>query len=270
MRKINILAFQFTKHKGLNILLQTLSSYAIALLLLTSCGVYKKNIMLRVDQEINVSEGNKTSWDVEANYVIQPNDRITVDVYTNNGERIIDPDFELSRDIGVNQTNVKPKFDYLINSNGEVRLPMIGVVALHGLTINEAEIRLQDLFSKFYDSPYVHLTFTNKRVTVLGDVNAVVPLDNENISMYEVLARADAINNNVNIQNIRLVRGEYIYQADLSTKEGIELMNMIIQPGDVIYVEPIRRPFIESIRDYGPFISVISSITAIIAILAIR
>lgn len=270
MLKINILAFDFTKYIGLKNLLQALSILATAASLLSSCHVYKRNIMLRLDEEYQASEANKTSWNTEANYTIQPNDRITIEVYTNKGERIIDPDFELSRDIGINQMNLKPKIEYLINNKGEARLPMVDAVVLEGLTVLQAELKLQESYAKFYDTPFVHIEFTNKRVTVLGDVNAIVMLENENMHLLEVLAKANAINNDVNVQNIRLIRGEKVYLSDLSTKDGLKAMNMIVQPGDIIYIEPVRRPFIESIRDYGPLISIISSITAIIAILAIK
>ena len=73
--------------------------------------------------------------------------------------------------------------------------------------------------------------------------------------------------NNSRVQNIRLVRQEDIFVMDLSKIEGLKQANMMVQPGDIIYVEPVRRPFVESIRDYGPVISVVTSITAIIAIL---
>ena len=106
-----------------------------------------------------------------------------------------------------------------------------------------------------------------KRVTVIGEVNRVIPLTNEETHLIEVLALADAVTNNVKVQNIRVVRGENVFVIDLSKIEGLKNANLIIRPGDIVYVEPVRRPFVESIRDYGPVIGVVTSITAIIAIL---
>ena len=63
------------------------------------------------------------------------------------------------------------------------------------------------------------------------------------------------------------MRGEDVFVLDLSKIEGLKNANMIVQPGDIVYIEPVRRPFVESIRDYGPIISVVTSITAIIAII---
>jgi polysaccharide export outer membrane protein len=49
--------------------------------------------------------------------------------------------------------------------------------------------------------------------------------------------------------------------------EGYRKTNMIIESGDVVYVEPVRRPLVEGIRDYGPVISSITSVTALIILL---
>lgn len=223
--------------------------------------------MLQTPEGYAIEEINKKSWEITEQYIIQPNDLISIEVYSNKGERIIDPDFELSNDMNANQMNTKPEIEYQINNAGAVKLPMIGEVKLGGLGLRSAESELEDKYNEYYNNPFVNITYKNKRVTVVGEVNKVVPLTNENTHLIEVLALADAVTNNSKVQNIRLVRGEDIFIIDLSKIEGLKKTNMLVQPGDIIYVEPVRRPFIESIRDYGPVISVVTSITAIIAII---
>ena len=63
------------------------------LVLLVSCKGYKQNILLQTPENYQVEEINKKSWEVEKQYVIQPNDLLSVLVYSNKGERVIDPDF---------------------------------------------------------------------------------------------------------------------------------------------------------------------------------
>jgi polysaccharide export outer membrane protein len=41
----------------------------------------------------------------------------------------------------------------------------------------------------------------------------------------------------------------------------------VMQHGDVIYVEPIRRPVSEGVRDYGPLLSIVTSLTTLIIVL---
>jgi len=41
---------------------------------------------------------------------------------------------------------------------------------------------------------------------------------------------------------------------------------MIIQPGDIIYIEPTRKPFTEGIRDLSPIFSIVMSLTTLIVV----
>jgi len=223
--------------------------------------------MLQTPEGYAIEEINKKISEINKQYIIQPNDLLSVDVFSNKGERIIDPDFELSSDMNFNQLNSKPEIQYQVDSEGMVKLPMVGNVTVGNQSLREAEATLEEVYKQYYSSPFINIIFLNKRVTVIGEVNMVVPLTNEKTHLIEVLALADAVTNNSKVQNIRVVRGEDVFVLDLSKIEGLKNTNMIVQPGDIVYVEPVRRPFVESIRDYGPVIAVVTSITAIIAIL---
>jgi polysaccharide export outer membrane protein len=220
-----------------------------------------------------VPEGTALKQQIQAaekNYVIQNNDYITLLVYTNEGERIIDPDYRLMKDMPATNSggSLRPVINYLINTDGDAKLPMIGPIKLVGLTLREAEQMLQEEYSKFYQKPYVVLEFHNKRVVVLGAPGGqVIPLLNQNIRLVEVLALAKGIENNAKASNIRVLRGEQVFVADFSTFDSYTKSNMIIEPGDVVYIEPIRRPVVESVRDYGPVLAVLTSVTTLVIVL---
>jgi len=206
--------------------------------------------------------------EAERNYLIQKNDFLKVSVYTNAGERIIDPDLKLMKDMPAQNTMLRPDPDFLVNVNGLAKFPMIGEQKVEGLTIREAEGLLQKEYSKFYTDPFVRLQYTNKRIVVLGAPGGkVVPLVNENVSLVEILALAEGIDNNAKAHNIRVMRGDQVFVADFSTISGYQKTNMIMQHGDIVYVEPIRRPVSEAARDYGPLLSLGVSITTLIIVL---
>src|SRR5689334_24261725 len=106
--------------------------------------------------------------EAEKNYVIQKNDYLKLAVYTNGGERIIDPDLKLMKDMPVQNTDTRPDPSFLVDVNGVAKFPMIGELKMEGFTIRKAEELLQQEYSKFYQKPFVTLTYTNKRVIVLG------------------------------------------------------------------------------------------------------
>ena len=112
----------------------------------------------------------------------------------------------------------------------------------------------------------------NKRVIVLGALGGqVIPLTNHNVTLAEILAMAKGLPNDSKARNIRIVRSDKVFQVDLSTIEGFQSGNMIIEPGDIVYVEPIRRPFAEGLRDYGSLLSLfISTLSLILVIRSLK
>jgi polysaccharide biosynthesis/export protein len=203
----------------------------------------------------------------EKNYTIQKNDFLNLTVYTNNGERAIDPNFELSKDNVSTNTSSRREINYFVDLNGIIHFPMIGEINLENLTIRQAEEILKKEYAKYYQEPFVVLKYTNKRVIVLGEPGGqVIPLVNDNIRLTEVLALSKAIQGNAKADNIRILRGDKVFLADLSTIDGYLKNNMIIESGDIVYVEPLRKPVIEALRDYTPFVSIIASLGTLVLI----
>jgi polysaccharide export outer membrane protein len=81
------------------------------------------------------------------------------------------------------------------------------------------------------------------------------------------LALAKGINNDARASNIRVMRGDTLFIADLTTFEGYKKNDILIEPGDIVYVEPIRRPVLEGLRDYGPIMSILTSLTTLIVVI---
>jgi polysaccharide export outer membrane protein len=145
---------------------------------------------------------------------------------------------------------------------------MVGEINLENFTLRQAEEILQKEYAKFFKEPYVQLTYKNKRVILLGALGGhVIPLENENMNLLEVLALGKGLTNDSKAQNIRLIRGERVFEIDLSTIQGLRDGNVIVEPGDVIYVEPVRRPVSEALRDYSGALSLLISLTTLLLVL---
>jgi polysaccharide export outer membrane protein len=230
-----------------------------------SCATYKQNIMFKIDDPSVVQQQITAA---EQNYVIQRNDLMQLDVYTNKGERIIDPDLQLTKDVGAQNLTTRTTPTYLVDVNGVAKFPMVGEIKIEGLKIRETEAILQKEYNKYYQDAYVILKYVNKRVIVLGAPGGqVIPLVNENMHLVEVLALAKGVNNDAKAQNIRVLRQEKVFLVDFSTYEGYLKNNIAIEPGDVVYVEPVRRPFFEGVRDYGVLVSLATSISTLVLVI---
>ena len=228
--------------------------------------------MFKLDENFTSSNLSKAVYQAEQNYRIQNNDFLKVDVFTNKGERIIDPNFELR--INVNQLGGQgqQEFVYLVQDDGYCKLPIIGKIFLRDMTIDEAERLLEEKDNEFYKDSFVKLQFRNKRVILLGALGGqVLSLTNENMSLAEVLALSGGVQLGAKAQNIKILRGDMnnpeVYAIDLSTIHGMRESAIRIHPGDIIYVEPWRRVWLESIRDIAPVLSLVTSILTLAIVL---
>ncbi len=228
--------------------------------------------MFKSTEAESAEKAQRVASETEKNFQIAKYDRLTLDIYSNGGERLIDPYPEL-RNVNPNmmrqQSNAENKPIYLIDVNGIIKIPMVNEVKLEGLTLRQAEEILQKEYAKFFKDPYVKLAFVSKRVIVLGAVGGqVIPLENENVTVAEVLALAEGLDNLAKAQNMRLIRGDKVYEIDFSTIEGYKNGNMLIQSGDIVYVEPVRKPVSEAMRDYAGIVGMLISLITLITVIS--
>ncbi|MEP2671228.1 MAG: polysaccharide biosynthesis/export family protein [Cyclobacteriaceae bacterium] len=222
--------------------------------------------MFKTPENFQGKDITAESIDTIQDYIIQKNDLLTIEVFSNNGERLIDPNPELTN--SKLQDGEREKLTYLIATDGKAKLPLINEIELEGLTLRQAEVSVQTEYSKYFKDPYVVMHFANKRAVLLGATGGqVIPLDNPNLRLTEVLALGKGLDNNAQAQNIRILRNDDVYLIDLSTIEGYKEGDILIQPGDIIYVEPIRRPFTEAVRENGSIISIVVSLASLVVII---
>ncbi|MCS6967508.1 MAG: polysaccharide biosynthesis/export family protein [Cytophagales bacterium] len=278
-----------------------ITCWLLASLLLSSCGVYQKSVLLKTAEDFSNAEFQAALKTAERNYVLQPFDKITVEVFTNKGERIPDPNgeffFRMAGDQpiggvqGIPNQNTNPNANlnagvvggasatgvgfsvlrsFMINEDNNAYLPMIGAVALAGLKLYQADSLLSKRYSEFFEDSYVITNVINHRVTILGALgNRVLLLPNENMSLLEVIALAgnlDSRSRNDRIKLVRNVLNKPVMQViDLSTWEGLKAASLRVEPNDIIYIEPrrgvIRR---ETLADFTSITGIFTSILGIV------
>lgn len=248
------------------------------LFLLAGCGVYKQNIMFRTDTQRLPKDLATSVAEAEKNYIIQKNDYLDIRLYANKGEKLIDFNIQGAGSSGsaapggATQATQGPRF--LVQQDGYVRLPMLGNIKLENLTLQQADSVLEKAFTPFYVDAFVKTKFANKRVFVLGgNKGQVIPLENENMNLVEVLALSGGVDNNARVRNIRLIRGDLnnpvVYLVNLSTIEGMMQSQLKVQANDIIYVEPVRKLLPETISDIAPVIGLFSSLISIVTLISI-
>lgn len=257
-------------------------SLFLFLLGLTSCGkkIYNQNILFKTDGSIRPVKMEGALFNTEQNYIIQADDFISIQVFSNEGEVLVEPPPPIGLNVnnGQNQQNninVQDTLNYLVRKDGFVFLPMVGDVKVTDYTLRQADSLLSERYSEYFKDAYVRTQYLNKRVFFLkGTTGRVVPLRNENMNLIELIASEGGIDNTLRAGNIRLIRGDlkdpYVEVIDLTTIEGMTQATLLLQPNDIIYIEPIRKTFIERISDISPILSFVTTVLTLVTLIITR
>jgi len=206
-------------------------------------------------------------------YKISIDDKITFDLNTNGGKNLIEALTQTTvegtgRGSGINiSSNYR---EFLVKSNGTVDIPVLGDLYIAGLTVQQCEDTLEFLFKDQYQDPYVQLRVTNRRCVVFsgnGNSASIVPLNNANTTLLEVLAATGGVSQRGNARLVKVMRKvknkREIYLIDVSTIDGLKYADMVIQGNDYIYIEPRTRLIQGTIAEFAPISSLISSFAVI-------
>lgn len=135
---------------------------------------------------------------------------------------------------------------YLVGTDGNIQLPILGSIKATGLT----KLQLKDyitkaiLDKKLLIDPIVTVRLLNFKVTVLGEVlhPTVVTAPNEKISLLEALGLAGDLTIYGKRENVLLIREingkKQVRRINLTSRNFFVSPYYYLQPNDVVYVEP--------------------------------
>jgi polysaccharide export outer membrane protein len=232
------------------------------ILLLTGCAKKEEFILFQTAQtnEKNSKQNKEKTPEIcpkhEISYKIAPRDKLDIQVFNYS---------ELTTKI---DTNSDPSDrTTTVSSDGTATMPLLGRIKVSGLTKEEASLMLQERYKEFLKQPEVRIEILNQRIYVLGEVNkpGVVPLLEESISLIEAIAQAGDINIYGERRSIKIIRGDHrnptISSVDLTKLESLRTNDLMLSPGNVVYVEPNdMRATNVNIGEYLPMLQLVNSI----------
>jgi polysaccharide export outer membrane protein len=130
----------------------------------------------------------------------------------------------------------------LVDAKGDLNVPRVGNYHVEGLTVPEAEALIEKVLSKWIVSPQLTLKVLNMETTVMGEVGlpGKQRLEKERNTLIEVLGKAGDFGAYADKRHVKVLRqtaaGTQATEIDLTTLSGFEHSNLVIMPGDVVYV----------------------------------
>lgn len=250
--------------------------YITALLLvmaLPSCKMLYPNTMFKEGDYQVFQMTDKVLKD----YVIGLDDEIIVEVFARDGFKLVDVLSENSSANNARATSQSTSgttyhYKYRVDPKGYADLPILGNYYVKGFTEQELKKALEQEYARIFQDPYVFTKVVNRRVFVFkGDMGGVVALNEEPTSLIEVLAKSGGMGKDLKSHNIKIIRGDYqnplVYKVDLSTIEGMSKAQMIMQSGDIVYVEARRRVITDSLREVATILSLITSVASAVVLI---
>lgn len=135
---------------------------------------------------------------------------------------------------------------YLVDNNGQINFPVVGMVTVGGLTKRQAEDKIVELLAKYLkESPLVTVKFVNYKISVLGEVARpnTFTIVNEKVNIFEALAMAGDMTIWGRRDNVKIIREDIngnknVILLNLNDRDIIYSPNYYLQQNDVVYIEP--------------------------------
>lgn len=248
----------------------------LSTLLVSGCTSYQKSLYLQNEQVLNESlEGQLYD------FRIMPKDELTIVVSTTDPEASA----PFYRKIGqskeggsssINSQNAN-LLAYLVDNQGNIDFPVLGMVKVMGLTNRECEALIREKLQPYLkEVPNVTVRTSNYKFSVLGEVNApgTYTADAEKVTVFEALAQAGDMTLFSVRDDVQLLREDStgirrVYHLDLTQADVALSPYFYLQQNDVLYVKPTKakvnsNTFNGNASMWLTLLSVVTSITTFV------
>ncbi len=220
--------------------------FSVLVILLCSCGNTKDIAYLQNAQYVDF-EQSRTLYDAK----IMPKDVLVITISTVNPEAAtpfnltVPTVYNINRSTTYSQPTIQ---SYLVDNEGCIEFPVVGVVKVGGLTKSGCEQLILDKIKPYLNEnerPVVTVRMVNYKISVLGEVAkpGMFTVDNEKINILEALAKAGDLTIFGKRTNVKLIREDeagkkQIYTLNLNDANLVSSPYYYLQQNDIVYVEP--------------------------------
>ena len=162
---------------------------------------------------------------------------------------------------------------YLVDSDGNIELPMVGKIPVAGLITQVAADTIRRRLLTYLREPTVSVRTLNFKVSVVGEVArpSVYVIPDEKITLPEVLSMAGDLTIYGKRDNVLIIREEegrrQYARVDLTSRQIFHSPYYYLHKNDVVYVEPVkaRMAMSDNTRQLIPlYVSIVTAISLLV------
>lgn len=235
----------------------------VILLFFNSCKTLRPSEMFQTDNEypVNSFEASKLE------YVIKPYDKISLRVVSNVGESFFKGDLNS----GGSTSNSQSGFEFSVEFDGMVKVPILGRVLVSGKTVREIEEYFEELYGQYFVNPFVLVQVTNRKVMVFMDSGTkatIVEMPTENLTLIEAIAEVGGISEISRAYSIKLIRGNLtqnpeIYYWNISNLTDLKNSNIFLEANDIIYIDSKPQYVVRALREISPYLTLVTTLVTV-------
>ena len=216
--------------------------FIITCFLLSSCITPLDLEYIQSNQELSSSEI------LNYDYRLQPGDLLSVQISTTTEQQ---HDFFNKENTSNSQLMIENPYlyGYLINDDGNLDLPSFGLIKAEGFTLYELENVIKQIAISYFEKPVVKLNIVNFEVSVLGEVNnpGTFKIVHPEVNLLYAISLAGDITQFGNRRKVKIIRDENsvnkVLYVDLTSFDILNSKDFLLQPKDIIYIEPLPKKF---------------------------
>jgi polysaccharide biosynthesis/export protein len=138
---------------------------------------------------------------------------------------------------------------YLVNSAGNIDMPVLGSVKAAGLTQDQLQKAVTEKLMNYVKDPIVMVHFLQFKVNVLGEVNGpgMQKFQVDRVTILDAISAAGDLTDKGKREDITVIREDgttrRIYKVDIRSGSLFQSPAYFLQSNDIVYVGPNAQKF---------------------------
>lgn len=232
--------------KRLHLLRKVCVLTLLGVLTFSSCVSHKKMLLLKNVEMVNQNTSVEYQNERNLSYRIQPGDNLYIRAINIIDERNSGAlNGETGRAYMSSDASIYLQ-SYTVNKDGCIDYPLIGLVNVKNLTVEETKYKLEKELAKYLKETALMVKLSNFDLTVIGEVQrpGKYRVYQSEINILEALSLAGNLSNFAKTSNVKVIRqtdqGSQVFTVDIGKADLLSSPYYYLKPNDIIYVEPLK------------------------------
>ena len=222
----------------------------VFVIIFSSCSVQRRMTYLQ-----NLEIGKEYPAASAPELIVRKGDELKISVSSTepslaapfNSKRVFREDMMISDGAPVQDESTAEGISYIVDDNGNIDFPVLGLVKASGLTLRNIRDNLSEMIIRlgYMKEPMIDISIVNFTITVIGEVSnkGNFPIKGDRINVIQAIALSGDLLSTAKLKDVTVIRTEgdkrIAYVLDLRSKDLFDSPAFFLQQNDIVYVKPL-------------------------------